>query len=422
VRVVETSPDLLASEIDALFREARRRRRRRYLTFAGIVALLAGLLLLVLSLVSAGGRGDGDGNSSSPRSLRPPSAKALPPSETAPVGGGLVGQGPTTVDFTGPEHGWIASGNVALPQGNPTIVRTINGGQTWVRTPVPNVAAQSINSATRYQLGALVGVHFASQVRGWYFQAGIGWQTNDAGSTWTKMRFPAGGMVVALTSSGSDVWALVDTCPIGAVSCPQAMGRGSIFHAQSARELSWHRVGAPLPTGTDGDGTLLPTPDHGVVAALGYETYRRSVSGSTSAAPVTGCQPVGALTGDAVAGLCGPGGGGNASVSTLSVSNDLGTSWQHLIDGPPSGKFIGQVTTNGSDAVFYVTGGQTLWRTGTSQPGWRAVLQVPSDSTDEIYPVYVQGEHGLALVSGGTDAHWFETSDGGLTWEPMSLP
>ena len=83
---------------------------------------------------------------------------------------------------------------------------------------------------------------------------------------------------------------------------------------------------------------------------------------------------------------------------------------------------MGLLTTNGTDTVFYVTGGQTLWQTSTSAPGSRAVLQVAPGSTDEIEPVFVNGAHGLALVSNGLDAHWFETHDGGIAWEPVTLP
>ena len=84
---------------------------------------------------------------------------------------------------------------------------------------------------------------------GWFFQAGIGWQTNDRGVRWTTMRFPLDGALVTLTSAGADVWALLDTCPIGAVSCPQDLAKGFIYHATSATSLTWHRAEVPSPQG-----------------------------------------------------------------------------------------------------------------------------------------------------------------------------
>jgi hypothetical protein len=83
---------------------------------------------------------------------------------------------------------------------------------------------------------------------------------------------------------------------------------------------------------------------------------------------------------------------------------------------------MGSLSTNGADAVFYVTGGQTLWRAATSSPRWEAVLKAPAGSTDEIFPVYVTGAHGYALVSDGMDPHWFETSDSGIDWTPAPRP
>jgi hypothetical protein len=38
----------------------------------------------------------------------------------------------------------------------------------------------------------------------------------------------------------------------------------------------------------------------------------------------------------------------------------------------------GLVHHNGTDTIFFVSGGQTLWRTSESHPGWRAVLRAPS--------------------------------------------
>jgi hypothetical protein len=104
------------------------------------------------------------------------------------------------------------------------------------------------------------------------------------------------------------------------------------------------------------------------------------------------------------------------------VFRTVSDTWRTLLGGPPSSQFIGTLTTNGANTIFYVTGGQTLWRTTTSQPRWQSVLQVPAGSTDEIDPVYVDGSHGYALVSNGFDAHWFETTNDGVSWEAATLP
>jgi hypothetical protein len=407
-------------DAEALIEEARRARQRRHRRWALTAALGAAVVLAVVgTLFAFGDIGGGGPHEGPPQPGQPPAAPVNQPAQSAPAGLGVVGRGPTSVDFTNAKDGWVASGDVALPLGNPTIVRTIDGGQSWQRTPVPDLAAQSVDPATRFQLGGLVGIHFADGARGWFFQAGIAWQTNDGGVTWTKMRLPVRGAVVALTSSGHDVWSLIDTCPIGAVSCPQNLAKGGLYHATSATSLIWQRVGASIPAGI---GTLYPAAAHSVLIALGPTTYHRSAMAAVPVAQSTGCQTVGPLTDGATAGVCGGGGGGDASTSNISISANQGRTWKPLVAGPPSTAFMGGLTTNGTNAVFFVTGGQTLWRTSTSQPRWTPVLQAPQGSTDEIYPVYVTGANGLALDSNGTDAHWFQTTDGGVTWQSVTLP
>jgi hypothetical protein len=428
-----TSPTALAGEPppedpspEALIEEARRvRRGRRWRTFAGVACVL--VLATVLGLVAGFGW---SGRGGTPRpgtpSVRPPTG-ASAPRQTAAAGSGVVGRGPTAIDFLDADHGWVASGGGTDSLGtptNPTIVSTSSGGQSWERTPVPKMSALTINPAINRNFGGLVGIHFSSPNRGWYFQDGLGWQTNDAGTTWSTMRFPNPGALVAVSSSGDDVWALLDTCPTGIVSCPQSMGRMALYHAVSAPRLSWVRVGAPFPKGSAGYGSLYPATDGHVVIAVGDQIYGRSLHHTASefGSGINRCEPVGTLAGGRLAGVCAVGGGGNAGSSSVGVSADKGATWQPLLGGPPSTQFVGELTTNGADAVFYVTGGQQLWRTATDSPGWTDVLEVPSGSTESISPIFLKGAFGLALVTNGLDAHWFETKDAGLTWQPVTLP
>jgi hypothetical protein len=233
------------------------------------------------------------------------------------------------------------------------------------------------------------------------------------------MQFPVNGALVALTSLGDDVWALVDSCPIGAVSCPQGMAKGTLYHAISARTLRWHRVGGPLPAG---DGALFANDTHAVVVALGSFNFRRSVGTASQDLVSTGCESVGPLSNERLAGICGGGGGGNASVSTVALSDDHGSTWDQLAGGPPSDQYIGTLSTNGADTIFYVTGEQTLWRLSITGTTWQNVLQAPLGSTEGISLIYMAGTHGYSLVTNGLDGQWYETNDDGLTWVPVVLP
>jgi hypothetical protein len=407
-------------DAEALIREAHRLRRRRWVGAAFMI--LALVVLVGVVLVAFGGTG-GHGP---PKAVGPgsrPSGPAAPshvPAQTVPPGNGVIGRGPTDIDFSDPQHGWIASGgNLGLETYNPTVLRTTDAGATWIRTPVPNLAAQAVDWQTNQALGGVVGVHFATPKRGWFYQDGISWQTNDAATRWTRMSFPDQGGVVALTSLGDDVWALVDSCPIHAVSCPQDLAMGTLYHAVSAQSLRWHSAGGTLPGGF---GELYPGAAHGVIVALGSSVYRRSGSNQSSETETATCEPVGSFGGGSLAGVCGGSGGGNASLSAIGVSGDGGATWHTLVAGPPSTRYVGSLSTDGSNTIFYVTGGQTLWRTNMADTQWRPVLQVSAGSTDEIYPVFVNGSHGYALESDGQIPHWFMTNDDGVTWQPTTLP
>ena len=169
-------------------------------------------------------------------------------------------------------------------------------------------------------------------------------------------------------------------------------------------------------------GELYPGAAHGVIVALGSSVYRRSGSNQSSETETATCEPVGSFGGGSLAGVCGGSGGGNASLSAIGVSGDGGATWHTLVAGPPSTRYVGSLSTDGSNTIFYVTGGQTLWRTNMADTQWRPVLQVSAGSTDEIYPVFVNGSHGYALESDGQIPHWFMTNDDGVTWQPTTLP
>ena len=314
---------------EALIEEARRARRHRYFRYGAgllVLAVLTAAGLLVDHDRGGAGRGSGV-------DVATPAHAPRPLAETAPPGVGVVGAGPTAVDFSGPAYGWIASGGVGAQISDPTIVRTTNSGQTWQRTPVPNLAGQDIPYATALHFRGSRGHPFCQCAeRGWFFQAGLGWQTNDSGATWKLMKFHLTGDLVAMTSSGRDVWALVDTCSPGVISCPQSMGRAVLFHAEEAPTLVWKRAGPPFAAGTYGGGSLFPTRGHGVVVAFGPETFHRSVIVSAQVASL-GCESVGTLSGGKLAGICDTGGGGDASVSRVELSADNGQTWHALLGG-----------------------------------------------------------------------------------------
>lgn len=50
-------------------------------------------------------------------------------------------------------------------------------------------------------------------------------------------------------------------------------------------------------------------------------------------------------------------------------------------------ELVGGVTTNGDGVIWFVVGGDTLWRTTTAGAPWRLVYRTLAGTTDNLYPV-----------------------------------
>jgi hypothetical protein len=364
---------------------------------------------------------DGGGGRTEPRLVsRPyaPSGGARRGQQTAPSGAGLIGRGPTSIDFINPEHGWIASDALATESQqftNPTIVRTSDGGRTWHRIPVPNVAKQIVSHGTYRQYGGIVGVSFADQEHGLYEEAGMLWRTSDGGKKWIRVPFDT---VIALASTGKNQWVLANTCPVTSPLNPCAktyLFRSTVTHPR------WRRSAKVFTIGEFGGGALT-TDGRNVVVSVDGQVFVVTPQGVFHRLDI-GCEPIGHLNAVTLAGLCDVGGGGDASTTSFETSVDGGQHWDSLVAGPPSHMWSGVATTNGAGALFYVTGGNTLWRTDTHDLKWSPVLQTPAGSEDEFYPLSFESPtRGLVLESDGLDVHWFETSDAGVTWSTIPAP
>jgi hypothetical protein len=412
VTIVASPPEHpIATDPQLLFREARQRRRRRWL----IVGIVVGLLIAgvtVLAVAVGGGHG-----LASRRTAPSPSGDAVAPSappSNAPASTGTpvaIGNGPTDIDFLDGNHGWIATGcNSFCYESNPHIVRTTNGGHTWSDVLPPNMAGVVASGSVWFQYGGVVKVRFTSATRGWYLQAGELWSTNDGGRQWSLSHL--GGIVTTLASSGNRVWALVDSC--GAFTCAS-------FHLfyRSASDSTWQRSTMPLSAGSGQDsGSRLDAFDHTAYIAIPGHTYSAQTTGPFR--PVdSSCKPVGSLMQGSLVGLCF--GGDTASANRFAISTNEGQRWSHLIDGPPSIGWSGAITTNGHGALFYITGGAELWRWDTTNRSWSEVLHTTPGSTDEMYPIYfTNAETGFVGEDGSTGVHLLETHDAGMTWAQVT--
>ena len=108
------------------------------------------------------------------------------------------------------------------------------------------------------------------------------------------MRLPVEGALVALTSAGTDVWALIDTCPIGAVSCPQNIAE----RCPVPRHFGAHsEVAAGCGALPAGYGVFYPAARQSIIVAFGNLHYSRAVGKASGASSVTSCAVAGPLEG-----------------------------------------------------------------------------------------------------------------------------
>ena len=404
-------------DAQALIEEARRRHRKRRLWTTAAILTVVALGLLITAAVG-GFNGRVSTRPSAPLGDAAAPSAAPGGSLSSPSPSGVVGPGPTSIDFLDAEHGWIATGcSLSCTTANPIIVRTDDGGSTWHTMRVPTMTARIISYSVWYQYGGVVEVRFITPKVGWYLQAGELWTTSNGGATWRLVHL---GVVKAFTTSGDSAWALVDDCPDS--TSLTGCGRLHVWY-RTSEAGSWRQIPRALSTGSGPAAGALLVADHGgAVVFTPGGLFSATTHGALVEVDPT-CEPMGTLSPGRLLGLCGMGGGGDASVVSFAVSTDAGRRWTHIASGPPSHGWSGPITTNDAGVLFYVTGGTTLWRLDTASTTWTPVLQTTANTTDEIYPVYfADPNHGFAFEGGSSGMHLFVTDDAGLTWNPAPVP
>ena len=158
----------------SLPREARQRRRRRWLVVGLSLVVVLGMTLGI-AIVGFGGPAQTTSATRSGGGSQP----SAPPvggqnSAVPPV---TLGMGATSIYFASAERGWIATGcNQYCLESRPALVTTDNGGHTWRQLPTPNIGTVASSGVIWYYLGGKVEVRFLNRQRGWYLAI---WPTVD---------------------------------------------------------------------------------------------------------------------------------------------------------------------------------------------------------------------------------------------------
>jgi hypothetical protein len=213
---------------------ALRSSRSRWLTTTAVSAVLvAAVALLFVVLRSPGSTHSVTANvPASPGGGTPVSVATVPTTTptpatttfptTGPPGGPVpMGFTPVSVTFVSAHTGWVMGTAPCARPPCTSVVRTIDGGQTWAGIPAPRTALASdgANAGVSY-------LRFANLADGWAFGTQV-WVTHDGGAHWNEIALPGeapGDQIMDLETAGGVVYAavagdngmiLIDSSPVG---------------------------------------------------------------------------------------------------------------------------------------------------------------------------------------------------------------
>jgi hypothetical protein len=414
--------------------------RRSFMRIATALAAAA-VLVVVAGVVLITRPGGGSPIGGTPAASAPPSTQATPspgasPSvapSAAPAGGPVTaGFQAVSVTFASPDLGWVMGTAPCAAQSCTSIVRTSDGGHTWIGIPAPSTATIAGGLAGEAQVGSGVSaLRFADPQNGWAFGPDL-WATHDGGATWQRLSIPGASSapVVALEASAGSVSAvLFDQSVVRVASSPVGTDNWRL----STTTVS---IGAgPVPSAQlvlSGSSGWLVEVDRTVVGGA------RLVNGAW----VAWTAPCASVVGPAVLAASGPtelvaacdvGLWSAPQGEHLYVSHDGGTTFMQTgalvpLDGaaeiasPGTGSvFVAGTKSQGSAIVGSFDGGRT-WQTvlTTGQPGTQAALFT--------YLGFTSSTQGVAITASGTGTGngqnvgtLLMTQDGGRTWSKVAF-
>lgn len=370
---------------------------------AVLVGLLVGSVLLGTKLLhSSGSQGPASSStisqpapSSSPSgpSTAPATHSSAPSSHSsaptqAGVGpvGGPVPAGFYAVDLTwvSNDDGW-ALGTAAC--GNPpctSILRTTDGGKSWVGIPAPRAELTETDTNTcGDSCGQVSNLRFANRLVGYAYGPNSLFMTTDGGASWQRQSGFAYGLEV-VAGSVLRVSAQAAGCQPG---CTFRLQRAAIGSD------SWQDV--PLPAGGRSAGAILAASGNTVV----LDTYAN------------------------------PAGGAEDATSVVFTSTDAGANWQKVGEPCPrrgpveSDSMAATVAIDGSISVLcaqrgpYVPGHSIFTTTSTDGTHFAAGAPLPDSKPSGVLGA-VSASHLFALsvdslyTSTDSGAHWTQVAGG----------
>ncbi len=331
-----------------------------------------------------------------------------------PAGGPVpAGFAPVSVTFVSPTEGWALG---TAPCSNPvctSVVRTTDGGTTWVGIPAPVAPLTSGTAAGGDGVGRIV---FADPADGWAYGPGL-WSTHDGGATWHRLARPAGeSAITSLVASGDAAYAVGST----------ANGSGAPQLSRAPVTTDSFSVVGSAPAGSE--ARLAASGGHVWAIAASWFAVAQASGGGFVNRPDpcpagTSISAVGAFASSVVVACASDAGLGSVSKTVL-VSGDGGSTFVTLPAAPRGGD-LEAVATNGSTVVVAASSGASeLYARPGAGAGWTTPYSDPSGGapfsdlgfTTASQAVVVEG-----LAGPGPAPFLLMSHDAGASWARVRI-
>jgi hypothetical protein len=356
-------------------------------------------------------------------SLAPPTAAAVPAGGPVPAGLQVF-----SVTFASPDLGWALGTAPCASAPCTSLVRTADGGRSWVGIPAPRTPIVPATTGSAAGAGSGVsGVRFADPRDGWVYGPDL-WATHDGGSSWQRQVIPGApsARVVALEASGGTVHAVLFD-----------FGDGLVHLASSPVESnSWRLSGATVPIGAG----PVPAAQLALSGTSGWllEVDRTVVGGArlSTGAWAAWIPPCATLVGPAVLGgssatelaaACDVGLWGSPQGVHLYVSHDGGTTFAQSGPRVPVGGVVSIASPTASSILVAgpTAQGSAVVRSNDAGRTWQTALETGAAAI--TYLGFTTPAQGVVLTvapagpGASVGGSLLITRDEGRTWHQVTF-
>ncbi len=314
---------------------------------------------------------------------------------------------PVSMTFVSASEGWVLGTAPCAHKPCTSVVRTTDGGHTWVGIPAPKYPLARYSSAR-----GLNRLRFADSLDGFAYGSQL-WVTHNGGASWRRVS-QVPGYIVDLEASAGRVYA-----------ASERSNRVTIYESRAGRN-AWHRVsGLPRVVGEGGLGTITL---HGTAAwiILGNRLYATQhgsswVRESFKCATDLAISSIGAYNSARITLLC----TGNAALgSTEKVLYSSANGGAHFtkVGSVPSGGDGGLLAEPTSRHLFVATSSAATWLYGSTDGGrhWHDSLTLDDGGKGWSDFGFTTATQGVAIEGRPVNgSHMYLTRDSGRRWHKV---